>query len=396
MNSAAPIFITGMHRSGTSLVANLLRQCGLWLGPEDELLGAHTSNPDGHWEKIAIVELNDVLLSELGGGWDSVPDFPADWPGTVAKQRERASEIHSSLARPTPWGWKDPRASVLMPFWLAVEPEASVVICLRHPLEVVQSLRQRGPMSYSLGLKLWRVYNQRLLADVPRPQRTVVHYADFFTHPDQALRRLANLCDLTPSDEEVSGVLATVKPELRHAEFNAGDLVTTQVATETIRLYQQLCEEAGFRDDSLRVEEINGSSRREADLDALSYFVYMRNWRRLVEQHTPEGAVLAVVSKGDGELVQLHNRKVQHFPQTAAGSYAGHHPEDSAEAIAQLEAVRAKGTDYLLVPAPSLWWLNYYVDFTKHLELNFAEVAASNGLGRLFHLKHPVTDPPQK
>jgi hypothetical protein len=106
--------------------------------------------------------------------------------------------------------------------------------------------------------------------------------------------------------------------------------------------------------------------------------------------------VLAVVSKGDGELMQLHNRKVQHFPQTAAGGYAGHHPENSAEAIAELEAVRAKGTDYLLVPAPSLWWLNYYVDFRKHLELNFAEVGASNGLGRLFHLKHPVTDLPQK
>jgi hypothetical protein len=260
MNTAAPIFIIGMHRSGTSLVANLLRQCGLWLGPEDELLGAHTSNPEGHWEKIAIVELNDLLLSELGGGWDSVPDFPADWPGTVAKQRERALEIHSSLARPTPWGWKDPRASVLMPFWLAVEPEASVVVCLRHPLEVAESLRQRGPMSYSLGLKLWRVYNQRLLADVPRPQRTVVHYDDFFTHPDQALRRLADFCDLTPSDEEVSGVVTTVKPELRHSQFSAGDLVTTQVATETIRLYQQLCEEAGFGDDSVCVEEKNGSS----------------------------------------------------------------------------------------------------------------------------------------
>jgi hypothetical protein len=387
MSSAPPIFITGMHRSGTSLTTNLLRQCGLWLGPDDELLGPAPSNPDGHWEKKAIVELHDIVLSELGGGWDYVPEFPEKWPDRYPSQRERAVEIHSSLARPKPWGWKDPRASLLMPFWFALEPEARVIICLRNPLEVAESLRQRAPMSYSLGLKLWRTYNERILADVPRHRRIVVHYDHFFTQPQKTLQRLADYCGLTPSDDEISRITSTVKVELRHAHFNAADLAAAQVAPKTISLYAQFCQEAGFGDGPVALESRDSISSREVDLNALSYQIFIKYWRGLVQQNTPEGSRLAVISKGDEELVQLHNRKVWHFPHSAKGGYLGHHPENSAEAIAQLEAVRAEGAEYLLVPAPSLWWLGYYSEFRKHLEFQFTEIAPSNGLGRLFNLK---------
>src|SRR5882724_4650752 len=213
MSKAPPILITGMHRSGTSLTANLLRQCGLWLGREDELHGATPDNTDGHWEYIAITEVNDRLLSELGGGWDDVPEFTGGWQENFPAVGERAAEIHAILSRPTPWGWKDPRASLTMPFWLARAPDARVINCVRHPLEVAYSLRRRGLMSYSLGLKLWRLYNERLLADVPRHQRIVIHYDHFFTQPHETLRRIVDFCDLKSSVEEIARVMATVKPQ---------------------------------------------------------------------------------------------------------------------------------------------------------------------------------------
>jgi hypothetical protein len=41
------VCIGGMHRSGTSMVANLLRLCGLHLGAETDMVPAALDNPGG-------------------------------------------------------------------------------------------------------------------------------------------------------------------------------------------------------------------------------------------------------------------------------------------------------------------------------------------------------------
>jgi len=71
-----PICIAGMHRSGTSMVARLLRDCGLYLGPEEEL-GFDVRNGEPHWENVRFVELNDEILNRLGGSWHNPPKFRA-------------------------------------------------------------------------------------------------------------------------------------------------------------------------------------------------------------------------------------------------------------------------------------------------------------------------------
>ena len=91
-----------------------------------------------------------------------------------------------------------------------------------------------------------------------------------------------------------------------------------------------------------------------------------------VRERLPKDATVAVVSKGDDGLLKLGSRRVAwHFPQTDDGSYAGHYPTDSAEAIAQLEALRAKGALYLVIPATSRWWLDHYSEFRAHLERRY-------------------------
>ena len=65
--------ITGAHRSGTSMVARLLHTCGLDLGPKADLMPPAFDNPDGFWEKLNFVAMNDELLNELSGAWDLPP-----------------------------------------------------------------------------------------------------------------------------------------------------------------------------------------------------------------------------------------------------------------------------------------------------------------------------------
>ena len=74
-----PVCIIGMHRSGTSMVANLLRRHGLSLGPDECLLGANESNQAGHFEHAGFVEINEALLKQLGGSWDNPPRLQSGW-----------------------------------------------------------------------------------------------------------------------------------------------------------------------------------------------------------------------------------------------------------------------------------------------------------------------------
>jgi spore maturation protein CgeB/SAM-dependent methyltransferase len=97
--------------------------------------------------------------------------------------------------------------------------------------------------------------------------------------------------------------------------------------------------------------------------------------RDVVRLALPPGARVLVISKGDDDLLNLDGRCGMHFPQTETGVYAGYHPADSAEAIKHLEALKTKGADFLLVPASSFWWLDFYQDFRRHLENHHQVVA---------------------
>jgi ubiquinone/menaquinone biosynthesis C-methylase UbiE len=90
----------------------------------------------------------------------------------------------------------------------------------------------------------------------------------------------------------------------------------------------------------------------------------------------PEDARVLVVSRGDDDLLDLGGAHGSHFPQVDGGVYAGHHPGSGAEAVAQLEEVRARGADFLLIPAPSLWWLEHYSELKSHLDTHYPLVHA--------------------
>jgi glycosyltransferase involved in cell wall biosynthesis len=74
------------------------------------------------------------------------------------------------------------------------------------------------------------------------------------------------------------------------------------------------------------------------------------------------------VSRGDDRLVQLGDRRGWHFPRAEGGGYAGHYPADGAAAVEHLEALRAEGAGYLVLPATASWWLEHYPELRRRLE----------------------------
>jgi hypothetical protein len=96
--------------------------------------------------------------------------------------------------------------------------------------------------------------------------------------------------------------------------------------------------------------------------------------RNLVASVTPPGSVVLVASKGDESLATLPGRRGWHFPRGDDGGYAGYYPADSEAAVVHLEALRANGAEYLVLPATAFWWLDHYDGLAAHLESRYAAV----------------------
>ena len=246
-----PICIAGMHRSGTSLVANLLRGGGLYLGADADLKGPSQYNADGFWEHVRLVDLNEEILNRLGGGWDAPPAMPEGWVGAEPLRDLHASAqaILEEFSGHEPWGWKDPRNSLTLPFWRRHLPDPKVVICVRNPLEVALSLRRRNILSYALSMLLWTVYNERLLRTTRPDQRLITHYDAYTREPREEVRRLLEFAGLTPSDDVVERACLTASADLRHHRLGGQQLVDAEVSPAILDLYARLCREAGWSEE---------------------------------------------------------------------------------------------------------------------------------------------------
>lgn len=241
-----PVCIAGAPRSGTSMVTRLLHLCGMDLGPESDLMPPAPDNPDGFWENVRFVEINADILNAFGGAWDCPPALPNGWmdDACLAHCTTKAETLSETFAGHEPWGWKDPRNSLTLPFWLRLFPEMKVVVCLRNPLEVALSLYQRAWFSYELSISLWYRYNQRLLSAIPPDQRIVTHYDAYFQDARAELRRVIDFLDLPVPEQTLARSLSAVSLDLRHHRLTMQDVLDANVSPVVLDLYTQICAEA--------------------------------------------------------------------------------------------------------------------------------------------------------
>ncbi len=172
MTSHPPVIVAGMHRSGTSLAASWLDALGVDLG--GDLIGADERNPKGYYEDRAVVDMHGRLLTAATKAGE--PGH-ADWGWTASERIDRGvqarfiGEARSFLRRrqrdDRPWGFKDPRASLLLDFWDELRADARFVLIYRFPWEVADSMQRVGEEVFldhpEYAYPAWRLYNEHLL-----------------------------------------------------------------------------------------------------------------------------------------------------------------------------------------------------------------------------------------
>ena len=110
-NAMTALIITGMHRSGTSLLASLLQQGGVEIGTQ--LLAPTFDNPRGYFEDEEFMRLHDDMLYARGKTILVERSFA---PTIDATETARAQQLIAARAHLPLWGWKDPRTSLFLDF----------------------------------------------------------------------------------------------------------------------------------------------------------------------------------------------------------------------------------------------------------------------------------------
>ncbi len=168
------------------MLTRLLHRCGLYLGPKDALMPPQADNPDGFWEHLGFVALNDELLDALGGAWDLPPKTDENLSDErLDPLRMKARLLIEGFPSAQIWGWKDPRNSLTLPFWEDLLPGLKTLMIVRNPLEVAYSMGKRNRTSYAFGLRLWEIYNRRLIETALRcffrkPRKRVTTHCKFY------------------------------------------------------------------------------------------------------------------------------------------------------------------------------------------------------------------------
>jgi hypothetical protein len=153
-----PVAVVGMHRSGTSCLAGCLEDLGLTLG---EVNTHAPHNLKGNRENTRLWPVHDAVLTRVGAAWDNPPSEPVAWT------RDEIAALRAVLADydglPTPWGFKDPRATLLLDGWFEVLPDLRLVGSFRHPVAVAGSLSARNRFEPEQSFGLWSAYNTAML-----------------------------------------------------------------------------------------------------------------------------------------------------------------------------------------------------------------------------------------
>lgn len=236
------VLVFGPPRSGASAVAKILNFLGCQL-PAD-LVPADEWNKGGYWESRSLRDLNAQMLASGGGDWADWQEFNPKWfqSAAIAPFRDRVPKLLKADFGDAPLiVIKDPRQSLLAPFWIDALQSANVtpmaVHVLRDPLEVVESLAKRNGFGVPRGLLLWLRYMLAAEFSTRGLKRVFVSYGHVMQDYGAVVDRTEKVLDMfwPRRSERVSGEIANfLSGSLRHHRNSGGTAKAPPYAVEWI------------------------------------------------------------------------------------------------------------------------------------------------------------------
>ena len=274
LNVLPPVIIMGMHRSGTTMLSQLLERLGLFTGEKK----------DDDYEALFFYKLNEWLLNQANASWDNPHNF--SFISDIFKKRvigvmglhlrgfrrweylgfKRFLQYKDIRNLDFPWGWKDPRNTFTIDLWKEIFPDARILHIYRNPIDVAESLRKRevdaqgsfksdwrksvkeclliGKVGYqgSLrlqniyeGIQLWEEYTDKAFSLNREFKENILHirYETFLENPETTLQHILEFIDMQVDKSSILAAAQMVKSDRKFAFIKDKGL---------IEIYQQIKE----------------------------------------------------------------------------------------------------------------------------------------------------------
>lgn len=234
------LIVTGMHRSGTSMIGGMLSAAGVRMGRR--LIRADRANPRGYFEDADIVDFHGRLFRKALPGaqgphvdWGVVEGRELD-PATLESHLDQARQ-HAAVRAGDGgcWAFKDPRTTLVLPLWDRVIDDARYLLVYRFPWEVADSMQRGGAEVFRLNpgyaYRAWFGYNRALLAFFEaNPERCVLVSTNALTNsPDSSValsRTIASRLGIELDPDALASGVASKLFTAGDADDYRADLVT--------------------------------------------------------------------------------------------------------------------------------------------------------------------------
>jgi len=218
------VLIMGMHRSGTSAIAGISHLLGAAVPAT--MMEPAFDNPAGFWESANITSLNEGILTNAGCTWyDCLTFHPASLNQGALHNlpNQTASTLTREFGDASLFVLKDPRFSLLLELWLPAFTMLNVttasILALRHPTEVIASLRRRDGMPADIAAPLWLHYMLEAERQTRYRPRAVLSFDRLMEDWRGCLARVTAETGVAwpvPLNSAAAAIGEHLRPQLRH------------------------------------------------------------------------------------------------------------------------------------------------------------------------------------
>lgn len=294
---AKQVFVVlGMSRSGTSAIARALKALGIDLG--DKLLPGDSRNPKGFFEDSEILyKINRGVSNALRHPWMSVGllnDKQIENNQVLSQFKSDAIKILQQRFQATAhWGFKDPRAVTILPFWQSVfkslDLDDRYVIVMRNPLAAAYSNQKFAKLDIEVGLMLWLIILISSIEGTKGRKRLLVSYELMLKDPHTQLARIHRDLALSGEiNEKEANLYANefIDPNLSHYEHSETELkahsalAVVPLCLQTYKLLQKLAkDELSFNDPAFQTawQEIKDEFMKNYPVYEFIRVLHLRN-----------------------------------------------------------------------------------------------------------------------